>query len=111
MFPETPSTVRPGPAETGKAQVQGLKKLLRPQGTLGLFIITYGHRPPPQPPAPAHRLERLTDGDEADGHPFSLVSRIRGGPIGPSPPWPRGWTLIHEEGRTGRCPRVLTDER
>ena len=20
-------------------------------------------------------------------------------------------TLIHEEGRTGRCPRVLTDER
>ena len=34
--------------------------------------------------------KRLTDGDEADGHPFSLVSRIRGGPIGPSPPWPRG---------------------
>jgi hypothetical protein len=39
---------------------------------------------------PAHRLERLTEGDEAEGHPFSLVSRIRGGPIGPSPPWPRG---------------------
>ena len=32
----------------------------------------------------------LTDGDEANGHPFSLVSRIRGGPIGPSPRWPRG---------------------
>ena len=34
--------------------------------------------------------KRLTNGDEADGHPFSLVSRIRGGPIGPSPPWLRG---------------------
>jgi hypothetical protein len=37
-------------------------------------------------PPPHTGWKRLTDGDEADGHPFSLVSRIRGGPIGPSPP-------------------------
>ena len=42
---------------------------------------------------------------------FSLVSRIRGGPIGPSPALAARLALIHEEGRTGRCPRVLTDER
>src|SRR5438552_16264237 len=41
-------------------------------------------------PPPYTGWKMLTDGDEADGHPFSLVSRIRGGPIGPCPPWPRG---------------------
>ena len=41
-------------------------------------------------PPPHTGWKRLTDGDEADGHPFSLVSRIGGRPIGPSPAWPRG---------------------
>jgi hypothetical protein len=61
-------------------------------------------------PPPHTGRKRLTDGDEAYGHPFSLISRIRGGPIGPSPPWhaadadPRG-----EQDRS--LSPVLTDER
>jgi DNA-binding CsgD family transcriptional regulator len=41
--------------------------------------------------------------------------RRRAGRVQPVPPGPAALatrlTLIHEEGRTGRCPRVLTSER
>ena len=60
---------------------------------------------------PRTQVKTLSDGDETDGHPFSLVSRIRGRTNRPLTAPDTRLTLIHEEGRIGRCPRVLTDER
>jgi hypothetical protein len=74
-----PSRRSPAPLTSGAGKDGGNGN---PAGSPALSV----HRPPPQPPAPHTGWKRLTDGDEADGHPFSLVSRIRGGPIGPSPP-------------------------